>query len=1619
MDSLCQSASDDAPIRLDSDALSRLLEKIINTLGSTSVWTRSFEQQLTTLQRGFKLLVPEHPAAVKWHQAMCDLLTTKPAPSSQETLQMQPLAMLLQMQPILMPRVETECCLGLAALVFAGQASGTHVSTKYLDGLEQLFRSNRTHWQHARRLLAGNASPAPNPTTPLPEVVTIFLGATFQLKAGGLFFPNFLNSQRQPDLPHLVLALADAASHAPAGSALTEGRKTSVFQVQACEQLFEFQVLQQEQEPALNNYLLAVDWNSQTDAEFRDASRILVSQLRTSNDSPKSTMHRLHAACRFLSELAQLSIEKLASMPLYRHGSMHVDLKCGLIRRDLNIVAPRTDRTKGPRWLRRWLRTPVPPEVLAVLRAATSKCPNARTVGDLMVSAGLTPKRCHQLMNQDRQESRVHESLRVARSLRSFLLAQGVHASTVSRALGDITILPRSHHYYLALDQQAIYGAINLWCNAIGLAGVGMPSTGTLIGSPKAPTLKEMARSFQLLQQENQKDRKSVTARSCLDEVIQFHNNFVCRYVLQLLWAEGARCQKLSSITAGSLFADDRHVIISDRDSDRYAQWRVCPLPSGLQRSRLNYASHLMAMARWLNKRGESKAARALERITEGSDPYAGALPILFRSQDKTLASRPITRADLNRIKTSMPICDLNEPRHFLISELDRREIAPIAISAQVGHHHTGAPAFGVGSGMSIRDFSIYMMSVLEQLHEDLGLQPLSGLGTTAVVRLKLPTLRLPDVLQPPDNLYLAQRLAVEDFNPPDIFLAEEDCPVSALTLPARNSLLRLRSAYLKSDALGRHPWGAVCFCLIGFDLVLNISDLEQFFDRLKMKSEVSVGQLNIVEIFDQGPLPIGQCLLSQYSVDALKVARSKGSSATFSEALNDLNSLLLILDPAWPKTGTGEAARRMQSMAAHLSMVDLPAVSRFAMIHKSPFIPACDIERIVYGHTTRLDPPQLQSRPAKRSSDFKEQMVIVKRWADKDAPLGEYQSRANGLLDDLAKLESNHLVDEVELMIHDFIRAELNEHPPYGKLMLNVFEAYLKVQIKFFAQVRILGDLPRTPEEWISFMDIFVDADDAVEGIRRWAGFHICAWLMTKGYSVPQVLVQGNRNKVNYKPHLSVYVTSAEIEKCIELLRYSGLHPPLKEWLPIQLRLQRGCVLRPAESRFLQAGHVSRDANHIYITTSGHDHLKNQYARGLVTVPESPRHDLLIHKERRTGSPDGLSASLFVPAGEDGYIEYDQLAHASRSVLQDITGRGDLRLYDFRACAITDILIDIQGTLKSLAHGQQIYAPKVDGNLITSSYKRGAVAAREARQSNVVTTLRYYYLGGTIENRARLNALQKDVTPSASYLAIVQGKSSAAVLMQRHRLAHRAIARTSCLNAPLPETNSSLDRSANLVSHTTQPQLPPGESMVLAGLLTLGGLVPTPAADAASMASDRLNSLLPELMAALAKVGITSLHHTAAQSSSIWFPTLAKLSTWAYLHRHALQAFTSKSPKTFRMHGSKLSFSNHQAVIESRVLWAGLPGIGFQPLLVYGKSVAPSLRTVSKDELRSLGIDTVSTAVERQRYAAIRFCPCISASIPERDAHTTYSNHQMGKTGRLVVAAMTLAISLVTKELE
>jgi hypothetical protein len=66
----------------------------------------------------------------------------------------------------------------------------------------------------------------------------------------------------------------------------------------------------------------------------------------------------------------------------------------------------------------------------------------------------------------------------------------------------------------------------------------------------------------------------------------------------------------------------------------------------------------------------------------------------------------------------------------------------------------------------------------------------------------------------------------------------------------------------------------------------------------------------------------------------------------TFHDALCALEELLLSLDPNWPKIGGDATARRLQSMAMYLSMVDLPSVSRFSITHKWVF------RSIVTGHS-------------------------------------------------------------------------------------------------------------------------------------------------------------------------------------------------------------------------------------------------------------------------------------------------------------------------------------------------------------------------------------------------------------------------------------------------------------------------------------------------------------------------------------------------------------------------------------------------------------------------------------------------------------------------------------------
>lgn len=1607
----------DAPehVRLDTEELSRLLDVVCVGLGVPSLWDGNLVRRLTTLKRGFVALSAFSEPARQWVQAINALLDSQVAHYSTEVRELNVLGVLLKQQPGNMPIAETHACLSLTCRAFSMCLKGAKISSTFFDGLTQLFNSQAKSWCNARSVLvkAGEAT-AHLDTTGLTDTCAKFLRSASVLRDECIYFPDLRPRSARGGIEGYVDATDENRSSDNSAAYEPEPRQATAFQTTPDLNLFEFQIVQQEHEPALNSYRLQNDWNSLTTSELMDCSRILLRQLRTPSTEAEWRAIRLHAACRLLSQIAQLGIEKLASLPIAECGTMHLNLKCGLISRDIMVIAPRTDRSTGQHWADQWLQTPVPPEILAVLIAAADIFPEARTIGDLLVGVGLTPTICHQLINSGRKEPRHYESLRIARSLRNFLLAGGIHPATVSRLLGDITIIPRAHHYYLSLDQSEIHSAINWWCEQVGLVQVATPERTTLVGSHKVRSFSEIQRAHATLQQENHAQKMTITTRSSLPDAINFHNTFMCRYVLQLNWALGARCQNLSKVTVAMLLGDPDHVIMADRTSDRYSAMRVCPLTSVLKRSRLNLVEHLLAMSKRLLAGGEATLAKELETHVEGTNPKGIGFPIIFTHKDSGLSLRPVTRADLKNVKENIPIVDLNEPRHFLITELDRRGVASVAIDALVGHHQTGAPPFGLGSGMSIKDFSVYTVNVLEQLHQELGLEELAGLGRSDPDRKKLCDIVLPQVVPLPSNKFLVQRIDIDDFNPPDIVLTEEDCPVSIWTMASLNKVRQLRNAYLQSDALKATPWGAVCFCLVIFDFVITPSELMAFYGKLALSQEQRIGELWGVEIDDSCQLPIGQRLLSNWTVDTLNAARRLSAPPTFELALQQMGFLLHDLDKHWPSEEHAFCLKRLQSISAHASLFELPPTARFSIFHKAPFIPLAELARIGAGTSRTLSKPvnALKSSTAK-SNGFTEPLNIVKKWADRDLKLGEYRQRANDLIKELQQWSESTELDEADQWFLAFAYAELDNSPPYRRLSLPVLHKYLQISTDFFEHVRIAGDLPRTSEAWEGFLPLILSKRDQADGTHRWVGLHIGAWLHQLGIPIPKELRRGKVLPGNYRPHLSTYVTANELDYASRRVSESDISPPWESWMPVYLQAARFCPLRPAELRFLRACDVSSGGQHLHIQSSGHIHLKTTTSKGLISIPKQLQNMMLHHKQRRSESPAGLKASLFVPSRAPDYSGLDKSIGVARLALKEVTGRSDFRMYDLRACSISDLIFDVSSNVKKLVRGTESNAPIYNACALEDRFKRCAFAAREARQTSCLTALRYYNLGGLIESRYEINRSIQDLKPSAKYLAAIEGRSAEAVHSRRYRVAHGAKPRRSTRHAePQNATQSDCAIRPTLEPASGYLQLS-GHRPILARMLELGGLTSFAAADEAGVSVTELQAFGGGKQSALIQAGIQSIHETATKTDSTWFFMLEGLSKWAFHHRRELTLSLAGRPRGFRAYGSKISFRDSKSLTNSTHLWAGLHALGIRPIVLFSDSVLPSDRISIRLALQAIGSEVAATTVARQRFAAMRFKRM--DPNPGSNDLAKHSNHQQGKMGRLVVAAICLAVDTTT----
>lgn len=1170
---------DNEHIPLAREAAARLLARVVALLGGSPAWTGDLEIRLRSLVAGFTELSPSFPAAAVWSDRLQQVLDSKPPLCTGDHVpgSLHGLAVLLAQQPAVTTRREACAAKAVGALVFYTMYRGSTLSQNFLDSLKQFYLSPAVHWQACRRSFVADAERLFPLAEDQREVVRDFIRSIWSLQDQGIYAPAELIEGAGQGSRDDELGDNAEDQEGQAIEASAPRRVPTRFFCEPRFDLLQFQIVQEEREPSLSQYRLDNDPNSLCEEEHTALWACLLPALR--QDTAFDL--RIHAAARALSVLAGLSLEVLASAPFadvrlptdlgFSRGSLHIDLRVSLIRRDFLTVAPRADKDRA-RTHGRYLRTPIPPEVVAVLREARVALPAARTIGDLLVAAGLTPTICHAMVNEGRVQPRVFESLRIGRSFAGFLLRKGIHPSVVSHTTGDITLVPRAHHYYLSLDQRFVYQAVNVLCAAVGLEPVSERAVYRRLGSPNHRHLEVVRACFQGLQHQVLRARNHITNRSSLTELIKFHNYYVCSVTLQVLWGLGARCQNLKTLSVQALLAHPEIVLISDKASDRYSELRICVTTTVVQRSLVALAEHLRTMGHRLRRKEELATGDAMLRLVGGQSLGECAVPILYRDDEGVLTLRPPTRTDLKKVARATGMPALNTPRHFLLTELVERGVDAVEIDAQLGHHLVAAPPFGTASGLTVAAFVQSLQSTLTAIHECLGLESMSGLSSLQQERLKLPAVRLGDQIELPNNGYLRQAVEVADLNPPDILLAEEDCPWSWSTLAAHAELTRLRVTYLRTDLVARHPHGAALFCLVAFDAVISSLKLRWVWTQVKDQGVRQLRGLHVVEQIDADIA--AQVLLHTFTSDALAKAIN---GLTWEDALAELKAVLVSLDVQWSNLTEQAAMERLLALVAHTLNLETAPLERFSVVHKAPFIPFEDLKRLLGGvGTIQVLQERAAFSPRERGAEYAPLFALLDHWADHDLQLGERKRREQGALEDLNQLLSSSLSYDEDLAIQ-WVRRELID-PPSRRLSLSTIRAYLRHVLKFFKWVRLAERVPLEAVEWVEIRTSLFPKETKKSGDtknkddthRRWAWQHLVCFLAAQGFPVPRnVTFRALKVDVNYRPHLHAYITDEEVQAVIESLPLQC--PTPRDWIIQELPLRRQVPLRPQEARYLK----------------------------------------------------------------------------------------------------------------------------------------------------------------------------------------------------------------------------------------------------------------------------------------------------------------------------------------------------------------------------------------------------------------------------------------------------------------
>jgi len=1393
------------------DGYSRLLDRF-ERLGLSAMTPHDQTKFIQVLARGLKLQAEHEPNALSWSKYISGCVDKDMTGICKHELskaQYGSLSQTLLDQPasFISPRHQEECLAFAAKVTLAiclDLVQAEPKTTCHL--LKQLFKSSSSHWAMVRGQQLQTAPDISLKRDGIKQVIQDFIKLTDQLNKVSIPAASDFLGQPQEKL-HSIEAkttevsrpsIVEIASQKPSKTPKPPDATAPDYQ------LFEAQILRSLHPDVSDGYRLPNNWNRLSNSELHPIVQKLVAQLRQSGDDQRTV--RVHAAARFISLFAGLSLKTCLTLPLAqstqnnRRGTLHLDLKCGVLRRNVLCISKRQKRNGKPSVNGRWWRVQIPPEIVRVLFEIMDIFPRAQTLGDLVHAVGLDHESCQHLLNDGFPSSHKPEDARFANSFRTCLLELGVHPSLVARTSGDTSTTPPADHFYMSFSTHQINRVMTLFCNWAGLVHPSKPTTDRLIGSPKLLSLEEFREMVAHLNQVVFSERNKVTARSNIETVVNFHNLYTKAFALQLILAHGGRGNLIGRMTFERIFASCEYIALSDRRVDRYSRQRICPLTPLMYQGNGHYIEHISALSLRLKPHAAVESAE-LANVARGQQRHKIPFSI-FTKVGNGWVRRELKRNDLLEllqclgctIGKSFDWEDLNVSRHFWHTELVNRDIAQPAIEAFLGHHTNGAEVFGFGSGVSIREICDYQRPTLSEIQADIGFKPLIGLGRTAERYLKMPDIAPQKNLRPLPSKLLLQKLQQQDLVIPDMTIREQDPPTTSKTLATHSSVSRLKAQYLQSDLVATHSVGAAMFCLIVFELALSEPEQHALFNAVINDGLWAVGEMCIVEA-EHDSRPIAQRILQEPTQAAIFKARKKhGLGAADGLAMgavaNDMHHLLISLSPTWPCKTAETSLKLLSIMASHWAAIEIPLGTLFGVFHKAPFIPVKDVARLYYkqprahSEISVEDENSIHRSPKPR---FKETNTILQTWSNKDAPLGESPSRAAGCTTALKHYLQHGDLTLAERTHAELLIADLDSNPPYRTLNTSTLPTYSNQYQRFFAIVQEEDSCDLVPEHFLqAYRDMGGVNDMSESALPRWAMLHICAFLNLRGHWVPAALTANPATKTPRPPRIPVYTSMQEVEAAgLDLVEYFKNYGGTYAFARHRLELERHASLRVAELRYSRPHDFDLDNDLLHITTSGHDHLKNTYSRGTIPITRDISRGMLGLKKTKQDINIRTDTLMFADAHLGAsYGSFNEVTSAIRKFVIMQTNCPEFRRHDFRSSASTDTCFDVQSEISRLGSIDRFSENCLhqSADQINERFTRFARAARFARHASIATTLRFYNCSGPLDLHHQLEFSTRILPPSGVYAAAFLGMSAQNLYVRKDRRNDR---RSECQLSP------------------------------------------------------------------------------------------------------------------------------------------------------------------------------------------------------------------------------------------